>query len=128
MNHEPVRMVEQEELTELLDGPFRRWVLGNVEMQDPPRADLHGDEDVNNPKRRRDGNEEVAGYDALRMVPYKRAPSLAELPRGLSDFKYLLTVRGETVEITLAYAFRDFLSSAVGVIKTGIRHWRLTTT
>src|SRR5258708_23269297 len=52
MNQKPVRVIEHEELTELLDGPFRSRMPGNVEMQDPPRAGLHCAEHVTNPKRR----------------------------------------------------------------------------
>ena len=50
-----------QELTELLRGPLSGRVLGDVEMYDASRTDFHGNEDVDDPKRRRDGNEEVTG-------------------------------------------------------------------
>jgi hypothetical protein len=69
-------MVVCKEFAELLSGPFRRWMIGHVDMQNPPRANLHRYEDVDHPKSRADGNVEVAGNDGLRMVVNERRPTL----------------------------------------------------
>src|SRR5665213_1042347 len=41
-----VTVIECQELAELLGGPFGGWMLGHVAVQNPPRADLHGHENV----------------------------------------------------------------------------------
>ena len=51
-----------------LNGPFRGRVRGHVAVQDPARADLHRNEDVQDTECRRDRHEEIAGYDGLGMV------------------------------------------------------------
>jgi hypothetical protein len=76
MDHESIGMVERQVFAELLSRPFRRRMIGHVYMQNPPRTNLHRYEDVDHPKSRGDGNEEIACNDGLRMVVNERRPTL----------------------------------------------------
>ena len=52
-------------------------MLGDVAMQDPARSNFHHNEDVQDAKARRDGNEEVASGNGGRMIPNESGPTLA---------------------------------------------------
>ena len=76
VNDEFVRMRIGEDLPELLRGPFGGRMTRHVEVQNPPRSDLHRYEYIEDLKGRGDRHEEVAGHDSLGMVPNKRRPAL----------------------------------------------------
>ena len=76
MDHESIGMVVCEEFTELLNRPFRSRMVGHVDMQNPPRSNLHRDEDVDHPESRSDGNKEIASNNGLRMVVNECRPAL----------------------------------------------------
>ena len=65
VDHEQVRMVEDKELAELLHRPFSRWMRRDIDMENSPRADLHGDKDIQNPESRCRTDEEIARDDRL---------------------------------------------------------------
>src|SRR5262249_8390652 len=46
MDYERMGMIRSKELAELLDGPFCGWMGGDVGVQNPSRADLHGHKDI----------------------------------------------------------------------------------
>lgn len=48
VNQKRVRLIERQELAELLDGPLGCGMTRNVGVQNPPRADLHRHEHVQN--------------------------------------------------------------------------------
>src|SRR5579862_9485278 len=77
VNDEAVRMIEWQELAELLDGPLGGGMLSHVAVENPPRADFHRDKDVQNPERGRHRNEEVTSYHRPGMAPNKSRPALA---------------------------------------------------
>ena len=52
MDHKLVRMVKSEAIAELLEGPLGSGMRGYVGVQDPPRTNLHRDEDVQHAQRR----------------------------------------------------------------------------
>jgi len=87
-------MVEGQDFTELLKGPFRRGVFGDIEMQNPTAADFHRHEHIQDAKGGRHRHEEIAGHHRLGVVPHKAASSLAGCPAR--PFKYLRTVRDDT--------------------------------
>ena len=61
MDHESPWMVESQEFSELLRGPLRRRMVGDIAMENPARADFHRHEDKQHPKGGGHGNEEIAG-------------------------------------------------------------------
>lgn len=71
-----IGMIERRELTELLGGPLRRGMRGHIRVKNPPRTDLHCNEDVQDAERSGHGNEEVAGNNGIRMIPHKVGPAL----------------------------------------------------
>ncbi len=77
MDHESVRMIKSQEFAKLLSCPFRRRMVCDVEVQDAPGADLHGQEHIDDPEIRGDGGEEVTCHDCLGMIPHEHAPALA---------------------------------------------------
>jgi len=72
----PVGMIEGEELAELLSAPLSSRMLGDVAMQDPARSNFHGDQDVQDAKARRDGNEVVASDNGGCMIPNESGPTV----------------------------------------------------
>jgi hypothetical protein len=50
VDHESVWMVVGDQLTELLNRPFRVWVIGHIDMLNLAGANLHRDENVDNAK------------------------------------------------------------------------------
>jgi hypothetical protein len=68
VDHKSVAMIFGEYLAELLNRPFRRRMIGHVDVKNPARTDLHRNENVKHPKIRRDRNQEVARDDRLGMV------------------------------------------------------------
>jgi hypothetical protein len=76
VDHESVWVVVGKKLAELLNRPFRGWVIGHIDMQHLVEANLHRDENVDYAKRSRHGDKEIAGDDSLRMVTDKRRPTV----------------------------------------------------
>ena len=74
VNDKPVRMDVCENFSELLRGSFCRGMSHDITVQNSPRADFHRYEHIQNPKRQRDGYEEVTGNDRFRLVPNKSVP------------------------------------------------------
>jgi len=52
----------------------------HIAMQNPPRTDLHGNKDIQNPERRCHRNKKIAGDDPLGVVPHEGRPALAGAP------------------------------------------------
>jgi hypothetical protein len=58
-----------DDLSQLLQRPARARVCGDVHVRQTACAVLDDDEHVQHPKRRRDGDEEVAGEDGRGLIP-----------------------------------------------------------
>jgi len=61
--------------SELLQRPGRTRVCRHVQVRQAARAVLDDDEHVQHPKRRRDGDEEVAREDGRGLIPQERRPA-----------------------------------------------------
>ena len=77
---EPVGRLGGDDRAELLDRPLRRGMLRDVPVEDPTRADLEDDEDIEDAEADGHRREEVTGDDRVRMIPHKRRPPLGPLP------------------------------------------------
>jgi len=81
----------------LLQRPGSARMRCHVHMPQTAAAVLDDDEHVQQPKRRRDGDKEVARKNALRVVLQEDRPALITRGRpGGRLGRYLRTVRGET--------------------------------
>ncbi len=69
MEDEPIGVRRGEDLPELLQGPGRRRVTGDVDVHEPAASHLHHDEDVEHSARRGHHHAEVAGDDRLGVLP-----------------------------------------------------------
>ena len=76
VNDKPVGMQVRKNFSELLSRPFCGGMSRDIAMQDPPRADFHRYEDVQNPEAQRDGYKEVTSHNRFRFVPNERGPAL----------------------------------------------------
>ena len=76
MNQVPVSSIVPERIAQLLARPARTRVRCDVAVNQSPRLMLDDYEHVQETKRARYGNEEVAGDDGLRMVLEERRPAL----------------------------------------------------
>ena len=82
MDDESTGSIKRETIPELLDGPFSRWVLGDVPVKDSPRRDVENDEDIQPLERSGYDHEEVAREDRARMVVEERGPRLRRPAAG----------------------------------------------
>ena len=80
VDQEAIRMAARQGLSELLQGPFRSWVGGNVVMNKLPGAQLQDHEYTENPEGGRDHNEEVTRH--LGMVVDEGQPTLLGIRRA----------------------------------------------
>lgn len=76
VNQVLVSSVIPERVAQLLARPARTRVCGDIAVNQSPRLLLDDYEYVQQPKRTRHGNEEVAGHDRLRMVSEECRPAL----------------------------------------------------
>jgi hypothetical protein len=76
VNDEPVWMRIGENLPALLRGPFGGGMMGHIEVQNPPRADLHRDEDAEDLKLYGDRHQKIAGDDRLGLILDEGRPTL----------------------------------------------------
>ena len=84
-------MIFGENLAELLNRPFYRWVIGHVDVKNPARPDLHGDEDVEYAERRSNRDEKIASDHSLGMILNKCSPTLVSAAvrlLGTQVFRY----------------------------------------
>ena len=76
VNHELIGMIEAEKFSKLVKCPIGGWVRRDVEMDNSARTCLHGDENVQDPERDRDGYEEITRHDGLGMIQNESPPAL----------------------------------------------------
>jgi hypothetical protein len=75
VENEPVGRLRGDHHAELLDGPLGGGMLGDIPVDDPTRANLEDDEDVENLESDRDCREEVTRYDRVGMNSTQRSPT-----------------------------------------------------
>jgi len=77
VNEKSVRMTAWQSFAKLLECPFGGWMgCGHIEMQQAARANLQGDEDVQNSETGSNHGQEVASDDCLRVVADECGPML----------------------------------------------------
>jgi hypothetical protein len=72
-------MTSRKCLPELLSGPFRRWVRGDVVMKNSSATQFHHHEHVQCAEGGGDHDEEVAGNDYLSMIADEGQPTLLRM-------------------------------------------------
>jgi hypothetical protein len=75
MDQIPVRTGVCDHFSKLLQRPGRTRVCGDVHVRQSACAVVDDDKYVQRPKRRRDGDEEVAGEDGRGLIPQERRPA-----------------------------------------------------
>ena len=68
MQKELVILVAGKGFAQLLQCPFSCGMFGDIEVNETSGSDLKGDKDIDDPEVCRDGDEEIAGYDPLRLI------------------------------------------------------------
>jgi hypothetical protein len=76
VNDEFVRMRVRENFSKLLGRPFCGGMSRDITVQNPPRADFHRYEHIQNSEGQSDRYKEVAGHNRFRLVPNERGPAL----------------------------------------------------
>src|SRR6516164_2512451 len=76
MNQYAVRVIDWDRFPELLHGPLRSRMRGDIDMHQSAAGMLDDDKDIEHAKRRRDRYAEVTGHDASGLIAEKRGPAL----------------------------------------------------
>jgi hypothetical protein len=76
VNQKSLPLIARHKRAELLHGPCCRRVLGRIPMQDPARADVQNDEDVDHAERRSDRHTEITPQYRADVIPHEGAPCL----------------------------------------------------
>lgn len=76
MQEKAIGVVSRDRLAQLLHGPLRGGVCGDVAVQEAPCRVFHDHKNVQQVKGRRDDHTKVAGDNGLGMVPDKGGPAL----------------------------------------------------
>ena len=79
VNDISIGVVSGKRLAELLQGPVRCGMRCDIAMHHPAGADFHEHEYVKNPERGRDHDKEIAGHDALCVIPDEGRPALLRI-------------------------------------------------
>jgi hypothetical protein len=79
MDEEAERMIIWERLPQLLQGPLRAGVIGDIDVEDLTWTQFHEHEYIKDTESGCDHDEEVAGYDRLGVISYEGQPALARV-------------------------------------------------
>src|SRR5262249_16366043 len=90
MNDESVAFIPNHTFSELLQGPASGRMLGNVEVKDASRSDLHDHQHIDQSKGGGYDDEKVRGNDGLYMIPDESHPALR---RNLGLDRHIATDR-----------------------------------
>src|ERR1035438_10196569 len=82
-------MIEHQEFAELLSRPFGRGMRSHVRVENAPRTDLPGDEDIQEAERSGHRHEMIAGDDGLRMVANEGCPTLPGVSAWIAALRIL---------------------------------------
>ena len=98
-------MIAWRRFSKLLQCPFRRAMSSDIVVENPPRFDLHDDEDVEGTECGGDHHEEVAGHHDLGMVAdqVSQRGFGSGVRTGLCLRRYLPTVRGEIPMVSFRF-------------------------
>jgi len=77
MDEVAVVVLPWKRFTKLLERPVGGGVFGDIEVKDPPRADLHHNKNAEEVEPGRDDGEEIGGEDVRRVVAQEGRPALA---------------------------------------------------
>ena len=72
-------MIPGECFPQLLQGPLRAGVIGDVHVQDSATAQFQEDEYIKDTESSRYRGEEIAGYNPLSMIAHEGQPALARI-------------------------------------------------
>jgi hypothetical protein len=76
LDEKAILAIQRKAVAELLNGPLRRGVVGEIPMHDAACADVEDDKDVPPLKGSRDRDEEVTGENGAGMIAQERGPCL----------------------------------------------------
>src|ERR1700687_5902470 len=79
MDEEAERMIIWESLPQLLQGPLRAGVIGDIDLQDSAPAQLHEHEYIKDTESGCDHDEGVASYHRLGVITHEGQPALARI-------------------------------------------------
>jgi len=97
MDEKTERMIIRERFPQLLQGPLRAGVIGDVVVQDSAPTQFHENEYIKDTEAGRNYDEKVAGYHGLGMISHEGQPALLGIGApAWAPARYLATVRGET--------------------------------
>ena len=110
MNQESVSFGTRKEFSKLLQRPARRGMLRNIKVEESSRADVHHEEDIDQPKCGRYLHEKIAGKDGFGMVVNEGSANavldrkggtvwecIAEPSAGRSECRFSTAVRRQSV-------------------------------
>src|SRR6266852_2632178 len=78
---------------QLLLGPFRARVIGDVDVQDSSPAQFHEDEHIKDTESGRRHYEEVTSHNSLSMIAYEGEPALARIGLAAGTLGQILADR-----------------------------------
>ncbi len=81
-NKKAVRMIAGNRPPGMLQGPLRRWVRGEIAVQDASSPKFHEEKDVKDSESSGHHDEEIASHHGLSMIADKRLPVLRAGRRG----------------------------------------------
>jgi hypothetical protein len=76
MDEKTERMIIRERFPQLLQGPLRAGVIGDVVVQDSAPTQFHENEYIKDTEAGRNYDEKVAGYHRLGMISHEGRPAL----------------------------------------------------
>src|ERR1700688_3277580 len=79
MDEEAERMIIWERFPQLLQGPLRAGVIGDIDVQDSAPAQFHEHEYIKDTESGCDHDEEVTGHDRLGVISHEGQPALARI-------------------------------------------------
>ena len=107
VDDEAIGMITRQRFPELLQRPFRRGMASDIVVENPPRFDLHDDEDVEGTECGGDYHEEVAGHHDLGMVADKGQPALFRVRRAQWTVSMEVLADGARGDLMVSLSFNS---------------------
>ncbi|MCU1335391.1 MAG: hypothetical protein JWO19_972 [Bryobacterales bacterium] len=128
VDQEAERMITGECFTQLLLGPFRAGVIGDVDVQDSAPAQFHENEYIKDTESGRHHDEEVTSHNSLGVIAHEGQPALAGIGLSAGTLGQILTHRAGRNRIP-SFSFNSLamcLSPQVGFSRAiwRINAWR----
>jgi hypothetical protein len=93
VDQEAERLITAECFPQLLLGPFRAGVIGDVDVQNPAPAQFHENEYIKDTESGRHHDEEVTSHNSLGMITHEGQPALAGIGLSAGTLGQILTYR-----------------------------------